>query len=99
MSSLKGEKGDSIIVRDREVSDDDLGLSIEKQRDEFAVLVEEERDHDIKYRTLSWKKTAYILVCEYFGLASMALPWSFSVLGWGTAMSVMVVTGLITWCE
>lgn len=91
----RSEKED--IVRDRKVSEDEL--SLEKQKDEFTVLVEQEKDHDIKYRTLSWKKTAYLLVCEYFGLASMALPWSFSVLGWGTAMTVLIVAGMVTWCE
>lgn len=85
------------IDRDRKVSEDELDM--EKKKDEFTVLVEAEADHDIKYRTLSWKKTAYLLVCEYFGLASMALPWSFSVLGWGTAMTVLIVAGMVTWCE
>lgn len=85
------------IVRDRKVSEDEM--SDEKEKDEFTVLVEQEKDHDIKYRTLSWRKTAYLLVCEYFGLASMALPWSFSVLGWGTGMTVLIVAGMVTWCE
>lgn len=89
------EKG--TIVRDRKVSEDEM--SEEKEKDEFTILVEQEKDHDIKYRTLSWKKTAYLLVCEYFGLASMALPWSFSVLGWGTGMTVLIVAGMVTWCE
>lgn len=86
------------IERDRKVSEDEISVD-NKEKDEFTVLVEQEKDHDIKYRTLTWQKTAYLLVCEYFGLASMALPWSFSVLGWGTAMTVLIVAGLVTWCE
>lgn len=36
----------------------------------------------IKYRTMSWQKTALLLFGEYVCLAILALSWSWSVLGW-----------------
>ncbi len=50
--------------------------------DPFTALALEEADHDIKYRTLSWQKTALLLFGEYVCLAILALAWSWSVLGW-----------------
>ena len=42
--------------------------------------------HDIKFRTLSWQKTAALLLTEYICLAMLALAWSYMVLGWGAAI-------------
>jgi hypothetical protein len=50
--------------------------------DPFTVLVLEEEDHEIKFRTLSWQRTAILLFGEYVCLAILALAWSWSVVGW-----------------
>ncbi|TXT12949.1 hypothetical protein VHUM_01350 [Vanrija humicola] len=63
----------------------------------FAALVAEEDGHDIKYRTLSWQKATLLLFGEYVCLAILALPWSFSVLGWVVGLIVQIGIGLITW--
>ncbi|KAL1412489.1 hypothetical protein Q8F55_000234 [Vanrija albida] len=63
----------------------------------FAALVADEEGHDIKYRTLSWQKATLLLFGEYVCLAILALPWSFSVLGWVTGLIVQIGIGLITW--
>ncbi|CAO1618131.1 unnamed protein product [Sympodiomycopsis kandeliae] len=49
---------------------------------EFAAQIAREQDHDIKERTLGWKKTAALMFGEQVCLAIMAQSWSYSVLGW-----------------
>ncbi|KAH8825816.1 hypothetical protein DL96DRAFT_1609984 [Flagelloscypha sp. PMI_526] len=65
--------------------------------DVFAKLVQSEEDHDIKFRTLSWQKTALLLLTEYVCLAMLALAWSFMVLGWGAGIAVTLVLAVSTW--
>ena len=50
--------------------------------DAFQALKEEEQDHQIQYRTLSWPGCALLLFGEYVCLAILALAWSWSVVGW-----------------
>ncbi|KAJ3730755.1 transmembrane amino acid transporter protein-domain-containing protein [Lentinula raphanica] len=45
------------------------------------VQIAKESEHEIKYRTCSWQKTAALLFSEYICLAMVSFPWSFSVLG------------------
>jgi len=33
--------------------------------DDTVTVLESEEGHDIKYKTLTWKKTAALLFCEY----------------------------------
>lgn len=63
----------------------------------FANLVDEEKDHDIKLRTMGWKKAAILLFGEQVCLAIMAQSWSFSVLGWGPAMVTTILSGVFFW--
>lgn len=67
--------------------------------DAFTALANEEADHDIKYRTLSWQKTALLLFGEYVCLAILALAWSWSVLGWVAGFFVTFGLSICTWCE
>ncbi|KAF8829828.1 hypothetical protein HHX47_DHR2000322 [Lentinula edodes] len=46
-----------------------------------GVQIARESEHEIKYRTCSWQKTAALLFSEYICLAMVSFPWSFSVLG------------------
>lgn len=101
---MQKEDVDQVYLREQVVKDDessDIG---------FDELVKEEADHDIKFRTLSWHRTTFLvsivsgqadeqLFGEYVCLAILALPWSFSVLGWGTGLVVQIGTGFITWCR
>lgn len=63
----------------------------------FAGLVDEEASHDIKLRTMGWKKAAVLLFGEQVCLAIMAQSWSFSVLGWGPAMVTTILSGIFFW--
>ncbi|KAL7420679.1 hypothetical protein Q5752_004630 [Cryptotrichosporon argae] len=65
--------------------------------DVFESLAAEEASHDIKFRTLSWQKATLLLFGEYVCLAILALPWSFSVLGWVAGCFVLLGNGLICW--
>lgn len=69
----------------------------DKSTDVFVQLVESEKDHDIKFRTLSWQKTALLLLTEYICLAMLALAWSYMVLGWVAAIIVTFVLAASTW--
>ncbi|CAO1623745.1 unnamed protein product [Parajaminaea phylloscopi] len=63
----------------------------------FAQLAREEESHDIKLRTMGWKKTAALLFGEQVCLAIMAQAWSFSVLGWGPALVTTFLAGIFFW--
>ncbi|KDQ19048.1 hypothetical protein BOTBODRAFT_153954 [Botryobasidium botryosum FD-172 SS1] len=70
----------------------------------IAELVQEEQEHQIKYRTCSWQKTAALLFSEYICLAILSFPWSFSVLGMALGVvitilmaAIVLYTSLILW--
>ncbi|KAI0048464.1 hypothetical protein FA95DRAFT_1557963 [Auriscalpium vulgare] len=72
--------------------------------DDVELQVRAESDHEIKYRTCSWQKTAALLFSEYICLAILSFPWSFSVLGMvpGVIVTLAVAasvlyTSLILW--
>lgn len=66
--------------------------------DPFVALAEEESNHQIKFRTLSWQKTTLLLFGEYVCLAILALAWSWSVLGWVCGFFITFGMGVLTWC-
>ncbi|KAK9899096.1 hypothetical protein P389DRAFT_43887 [Cystobasidium minutum MCA 4210] len=70
---------------------------VDHAEDPFVQLVESEKDHDIKFRTLSWQKTALLLLTEYVCLAMLALAWSYMVLGWAAAIIVTFLLAVSTW--
>lgn len=63
----------------------------------FAALVAEEADHDIKLRTMSWQKTALLLLGDQVCLAIMAQAWSFKVLGWVPGLITTFLAGVFFW--
>lgn len=89
-------------LAERKRADLEAGLdssSDTASEDAIALLVAKEEGHDIKFRTLTWQKATLLLFGEYVCLAILALPWSFSVLGWGVGLVVQIGMGLIAWCE
>ncbi|EME38058.1 hypothetical protein DOTSEDRAFT_48787 [Dothistroma septosporum NZE10] len=78
------------------ISDDDVptydGAS---SIDTITALVHEDHQHDIKLRTMSWQKAAWLLAGDQVCLAIMAQSWSLSVLGWVPGIITMVVAGIL----
>ncbi|RQM04848.1 hypothetical protein DH86_00004080 [Scytalidium sp. 3C] len=64
---------------------------------DFKTLVAEDHQHDIKLRTMSWQKAAWLLAGDQVCLAIMAQTWSLSVLGWVPGIITMVVAGVLFW--
>lgn len=71
-----------------EESDDDHEAKI-------LALIAAEDGHEIKLRTMSWQKAAWLLAGEQVCLAVMAQTWSLSVLGWVPGIITMVVAGIL----
>ncbi|KAF2725209.1 putative amino acid transporter [Polychaeton citri CBS 116435] len=65
--------------------------------DAITALISEDHAHDIKLRTMSWQKAAWLLAGDQVCLAIMAQTWSLSVLGWVPGIITMVVAGLLFW--
>lgn len=65
--------------------------------DTIAALVAEDHGHDIKLRTMSWQKAAWLLAGDQVCLAIMAQTWSLSVLGWVPGILTMVIAGIMFW--
>lgn len=63
----------------------------------ITALVEEDHKHEIKLRTMSWQKAAWLLCGDQVCLAIMAQTWSLSVLGWVPGIITMVVAGALFW--
>lgn len=94
--------GDPEKVKDADPKRDVEALSESEVASEdyaFQMLAAEEEGHDIKFRTLSWQKATLLLFGEYVCLAILALPWSYSVLGWAVGLIVQVGMGFLTWCK
>lgn len=53
--------------------------------------------HEIKLRTMSWQKAAWLLAGDQVCLAIMAQTWSLSVLGWVPGIITMVLAGVLFW--
>lgn len=45
------------------------------------VVLAQQTEGEIKYKTMSWKKCAAILFGEYVCLAIISFPWAFKTLG------------------
>ncbi|EGP82710.1 uncharacterized protein MYCGRDRAFT_77869 [Zymoseptoria tritici IPO323] len=63
----------------------------------IKALVSEDHEHDIKLRTMSWQKAAWLLCGDQVCLAIMAQSWSLSVLGWVPGIITMLVAGAFFW--
>ncbi|KZP07412.1 hypothetical protein FIBSPDRAFT_875502 [Athelia psychrophila] len=64
---------------------------------DFATLVAVDHSHDIKLRTMSWKKATALLCGDQVCLAIMAQSWSLSVLGWVPGIVTMLAAGALFW--
>ena len=56
-----------------------------------------DHSHEIKLRTMSWQKAAWLLAGDQVCLAIMAQTWSLSVLGWVPGIITMVLAGILFW--
>ncbi|KAH8660003.1 putative amino acid transporter [Xylariales sp. PMI_506] len=63
----------------------------------FTALVAEDHQHEIKLRTMSWQKAAWLLCGDQVCLAIMAQSWSLSVLGWVPGIITMLLSGVLFW--
>ncbi|KAK4500940.1 hypothetical protein PRZ48_009132 [Zasmidium cellare] len=63
--------------------------------DTITALVQEDHQHDIKLRTMSWQKAAWLLAGDQVCLAIMAQTWSLSVLGWVPGILTMLFAGIL----
>ncbi|KAF1943859.1 putative amino acid transporter [Clathrospora elynae] len=59
------------------------------------ALVQDDHGHEIKLRTMSWQRAAWLLAGDQVCLAIMAQSWSLSVLGWVPGLITMVVAGVL----
>lgn len=69
-------------------SDTDTGES-------FSALIDEDHTHEIKLRTMTWQRAAWLLCGDQVCLAIMAQSWSLSVLGWVAGLFTMFLAGLL----
>ncbi|KAK5945780.1 hypothetical protein PMZ80_002988 [Knufia obscura] len=86
---LPDEKKTSIAVDALDSDDETTGT--------ITALVAEDHQHDIKLRTMSWQKAAWLLAGDQVCLAIMAQTWSLSVLGWVPGIITMLVAGALFW--
>ena len=93
----KKERQPSVAVEDTDLRD----LPEYQARRESVIvineLVAEDQAHDIKLRTMSWHKAAWLLCGDQVCLAIMAQTWSLSVLGWVPGIITMVGAGILFW--
>ncbi|OJJ45193.1 hypothetical protein ASPZODRAFT_99043 [Penicilliopsis zonata CBS 506.65] len=73
------------------------GITESGSSDTLAALIEEDHQHEIQLRTMSWQKAAWLLAGEQVCLAIMAQSWSFSVLGWVPGILTSVISGILFW--
>ncbi|GAB7353310.1 hypothetical protein MBLNU459_g3808t1 [Dothideomycetes sp. NU459] len=76
---------------------DELDSDGSESLNTLQALVAEDHQHDIKLRTMSWQKAAWLLAGDQVCLAIMAQTWSLSVLGWVPGIITMVVAGALFW--
>ncbi|MCJ1396176.1 hypothetical protein MMC18_009065 [Xylographa bjoerkii] len=63
----------------------------------FNALLVEDHAHEIRLRTMSWQKVAWLLAGDQVCLAIMAQTWSLSVLGWVPGIITMILAGGFFW--
>ena len=56
-----------------------------------------DHSHEIKLRTMSWQRAAWLLCGDQVCLAVMAQTWSLSVLGWVPGIITMIGAGILFW--
>jgi hypothetical protein len=91
MAFAPDEKKDPIHNIEGQDSDNDSSVNT------ITALVAEDHSHDIKLRTMSWQKVAWLLAGDQVCLAIMAQTWSLSVLGWVPGIITMVGAGILFW--
>ncbi|CEH18139.1 amino acid [Ceraceosorus bombacis] len=69
-------------------------VSVTEVDQAFASLVAAEESHDIKHRTMGWKKTTLLLFGDQVCLAIMAQAWSFKVMGWVPGLITTILAGI-----
>lgn len=84
-------------VQDQYVSHDGLDSDVDSSIIAITQLVAEDHQHEIKLRTMTWQKAAWLLAGDQVCLAIMAQTWSLSVLGWVPGLITMVVAGILFW--
>ena len=77
----------SLLVRQLEADTDENTIGT------ITALVAQDHQHDIKLRTMSWQKAAWLLAGDQVCLAIMAQSWSLSVLGWVPGILTMLGAG------
>ncbi|KAF2417522.1 putative amino acid transporter [Tothia fuscella] len=73
------------------------GVDSDTEVASFTDLIAEDHSHDIKLRTMSWQKAAWLLAGDQVCLAIMAQTWSLSVLGWVPGIITMLLAGALFW--
>lgn len=68
------EKTHDLSAVDVEASDSDQDSTTQV----IKALVAQDHDHEIKLRTMSWQRAAWLLVGDQVCLAIMAQSWSLS---------------------
>lgn len=81
----------------KQESGDDVVEYTEGSDSLITALVAEDHEHEIKLRTMSWQKAAWLLAGDQVCLAIMAQTWSLSVLGWVPGIITMVIAGILFW--
>ncbi|KAA1473228.1 hypothetical protein DENSPDRAFT_839676 [Dentipellis sp. KUC8613] len=69
------------LKRDRDSAQESSYADSASDLEQVNLQIALEQEHEIKFRTCSWEKTAALLFSEYICLAILSFPWSFSVLG------------------
>lgn len=84
------------FVDEKNLPDEKLEpAEVEVNEEDIQALVEEDHQHDIKLRTMSWKKASWLLAGDQVGLAVMSQAWSLSILGWVPGLITMLVAGAL----
>lgn len=104
-ASPEEPSGQAIVQNAEKALKDDKGAdpsalekAASKHGDETAkveVVVAQQNEGDIKYRTMSWQKCAAILFGEYVCLAILSFPWVFKTLGMAGGLLATFGLGLI----
>lgn len=68
---------------------------LEYSEEGFIALIVEDHKHEIKLRTMSWQKAAWLLAGDQVCLAIMAQSWSLSVLGWVPGIITILLAAIL----
>lgn len=76
---------------------DDSATDAPNSSDVFEALAVQEKDCDIKFRTMSWQRCALLLFGDQVCLAIMAQAWTLKVLGWVPGLLTSFISGILFW--